>query len=204
MNAIYLAAGKSSRMREHKLSMSLGDTTIGNKALSILLQSDLINYVFVVVNDKDTLKWISGENKYLLTGIKGQIIVCANAHKGLSSSLKEGFSFALTKPEDKILVCLADQPYINEEMINSLYQVKMDAKDEFVASSNRGEMKPPILFRREAYHKVLMLEGDTGARKLIKNGALQGKKIEFSEDKWFVDIDTKEEYFYLKREEELF
>ncbi|HWJ79805.1 MAG TPA: NTP transferase domain-containing protein [Niallia sp.] len=198
INAIYLAAGKSSRMGRHKLSLELGDSTVGNLALSVLMQSSYINEVFVIVQEDDSLHWISKENKEWLKGKKGQILVCKESFNGQSFSLKRGFSIAVKRPEQKILICLADQPFINEKMIETLYSAEMEEGDEYIASVHKGVIKPPILFHKKAYEKIEKLAGDTGARSLIKKGNLQGKKIEFSEDDWFVDIDTEEDYLKWK------
>ena len=197
INAIYLAAGKSSRMGRHKLSLKLGDSTLGNLALSVLMQSSYINEVFVIVREDDSLDWISKENKEWLKGKKGRILVCKESFNGQSFSLKKGFSMAIKRPEQKILICLADQPFINEKLIETLYSVEMEEEDEYIASVHKGIIKPPILFHKNAYKKIKKLAGDNGARSLIRKGPLQGKKIDFSAESWFVDIDTEEDYLKL-------
>ncbi|KAB7671155.1 NTP transferase domain-containing protein [Bacillus sp. B1-b2] len=195
ITAIYLAAGSSRRMRKAKLSMDLNQSKVGDLALSVILHSNVIDYVIVVVNQQDNLEWISKSNMARLDSGSGEIIVCPEAARGQSYSLKKGFEIAVTRGADKILICLADQPFITEKLLETLAITEWDEKDDFIASSHHEIVKPPILFRREVYSKVRKLEGDVGAKRLIQKGELYGKKIEFSEEKLFYDIDTEEDYF---------
>ncbi|MCM3364166.1 NTP transferase domain-containing protein [Niallia sp. Sow4_A1] len=194
ITAIYLAAGKSSRMGEHKLSLTLGQNTIGNAALSELLAASFIDYSLVIVQPDDTLDWISLENKNQLFGKKGEIIRCKEADLGQSYSLKAGFAAAVERKSDKILVCLADQPFVTANMLSKLVKINLKPPEEYVASMYNGVIMPPILFHPNVYENIKPLKGDWGARKLLNNGALQGKKIEFSEEIYFIDIDTKSDY----------
>ncbi|WP_400247896.1 NTP transferase domain-containing protein [Niallia sp. JL1B1071] len=194
ITAIYLAAGKSSRMGVHKLSLTLGQDTVGNAALSELLTSPYIDYSLVIVQPDDPLDWISLENENVLSGKKGEIIRCKEANLGQSYSLKAGFAAAVERKSDKILVCLADQPFVTANMLSKLVKVPLHPPEEYVASMHNGVLMPPILFHQDVYEKIKQLKGDWGARKLLKKGILQGKKIEFSEETYFVDIDTKSDY----------
>lgn len=200
--AIYLAAGKSSRMGEAKLSLKLNNNQIGNIALSVLIQSKIVDYVIVVVNKQDKLDWISSDNRKRLMGESGEIIVCTQAEQGQSFSLREGFVKACSREAEKILICLADQPFISEFLLESLANEEWKVDDDFVACSHQGIIKPPILFHKKVYGKLLNLKGDVGAKMLIQKGELSGKKIEFSEDIYFYDIDTKEDYYWIKERRE--
>ncbi|WP_312095748.1 NTP transferase domain-containing protein [Niallia sp.] len=194
ITAIYLAAGKSSRMGEHKLSLPLSEDTIGNVALSEILSATFIDYVLVVVQPSDCLGWISQENKALLNGKKGKVIRCEEANQGQSYSLKAGFAAAMERKATKILICLADQPFVTATMLSKLVKTPLHPPDEYVASMHNGVIMPPILFHPNVYEKISQLLGDEGARKLLKRGILQGEKIEFSEEIYFIDIDTKNDY----------
>lgn len=195
ITAIYLAAGKSSRMGEPKLSLPFGKDTIGNAALTEILATPCIDYVLVIVQPTDHLSWISTENSNLLNGKKGEVIKCKEANKGQSYSLQAGFAAAIEKKFEKMLVCLADQPFVTSSMLSKIVETPFyPPKEEYVASMHDGVLMPPILFHQTVYEKINQLKGDAGAKKLLKKGLLHGKKIEFSNDIYFIDIDTKIDY----------
>lgn len=89
ITALYLAAGNSKRMGEHKLSLPLRNETVGNHGLSVLLTSPFVDYVFVIVQPGDHLNWITPANKLFLNGKKGKVITCDEASLGQSYSLKK-------------------------------------------------------------------------------------------------------------------
>ncbi len=191
--AIYLAAGKSSRMGEKKLSLPIHHVSLGSIALRTILSSS-IEYVLVIVNENDSLNWL---NKDLINELKrgrGEIIVCCEAKKGLGYSLKCGITKAMEMNAEQVIVCLADQPFIKETMLHTLQMQAMSANDDYVASSHKGLIKPPIIFAAKTFRELLQIKGDFGAKKIIAKGLLQGKKIEFSDELNFADIDTKEDY----------
>lgn len=194
ITAIYLAAGRSSRMGVPKLSLPLWNDTIGNIALTEILATSFIDYVLVVVQPNDSLSWISIENRNLLNGKKGEVIRCEEAIHGQSYSLQAGFAAAIERKSEKILVCLADQPYVTANMLSKIVKIPFYPPKEYVASMHDGLLMPPILFHQNVYEKIKQLKGDTGARKLLNMGILQGEKIEFSDGIYFIDIDTKIDY----------
>lgn len=193
MYIIYLAAGISTRMGLKKQSLPLRGGTLGNYALHTLM-SVPDHYIFVIVNKEDDLNWISKPNKKKLQGIKGEILIAEQASEGQSYSIKKGIKRVMEESGEKVIICLADQPFITVEMINTLKTEEIDIHTDYIASSNKGVIKPPILFTNTAFPSLLLLEGDVGARKIIANNKLQGKKIEFSNDTLFIDIDTFRDY----------
>lgn len=88
--ALYLAAGNSKRMGEHKLSLPLRNEPVGNHALSVLLTSPFVDFVIVITQPDDDLNWITPVNKLLLNGKKGKVINCDESSLGQSYSLKKG------------------------------------------------------------------------------------------------------------------
>lgn len=194
ITAIYLAAGKSSRMGEPKLSLPFGKDTIGNVALTEILSTPCIDYVLVIVQPTDCLSWISIENRNLLNGEKGEVIKCEKANQGQSYSLQAGFAAAIERKSEKIIVCLADQPFVTANMLSKIVKTPFHPPEEYVASMHDGVLMPPILFHQSVSEKIKQLKGDVGARKLLNKGFMQGKKIEFSDGIYFIDIDTKIDY----------
>ncbi|WP_445487076.1 NTP transferase domain-containing protein [Niallia sp. 03133] len=194
MIAVYLAAGKSSRMGENKLLLPLNNDLLGSLALKTLMTSPSVEYVLIVVNKKDDLRWINDDLLRQLQHGRGEIIRCSSAEKGMGYSLKCGINKAMELKADRAMICLADQPFISQEMILALKRQDMSTGVDYIASSHNGCIIPPIIFGEKTFPKLRNITGDYGAKKLIDDGLLQGKQIEFSDEYSFIDIDTKEVY----------
>lgn len=192
---IYLAAGKSMRMGKCKLSLPLAVKPLGTIALKEIIQSN-IDHLLVVTKDFRS-DWLnSAEALRSYSKSKWENIVSLQAHLGQSYSLRTGILRAKQLGAESVIVFLADQPFVTSSMINRLIN---EAKSEhaYVASSDGGVLKPPILFNQKAFAELMTISGDEGARSLLRNDALYGTSLTMSSDQLF-DIDTIEEYEYAK------
>ncbi len=190
--AIYLAAGKSSRMGENKLSLSLSICTIGSSALRTALSSSL-EHVLVVSKIADSLGWIDPSLFCSPYSNQWSHVVCDDAEKGQAHSLQRGLHAAMSMNPKGIMVLLADQPFLSRSAIEQLITVyNHTRKGDFVAASFEDIPRPPVIFSPRVIPKLMKLQGDVGARKIFQE--LEGKFVEFSEARDFYDIDTKEDY----------
>ncbi|GKU82865.1 NTP transferase domain-containing protein [Niallia sp. NCCP-28] len=193
MIAIYLAAGQSRRMGTKKLSLPFREgKTIGSIGLYALLQTE-IAYIFVIVHPADDLLWMDETLKKELEG-RGEIIICPDSEKGQGFSLRCGVLQAINKQAEQIIVCLADQPFMTAELIAELMTEKMTPADDYIACSHKTIIQPPIIFSQKCFSALLQMNGDYGAKKIIANGTLKGKKFEWLEELAFMDIDTPADY----------
>ncbi|MEE6450921.1 NTP transferase domain-containing protein [Gottfriedia acidiceleris] len=204
--AILLAAGSSSRMGQNKISLPLGNSTIGSLGLRNFINSD-IDHVFVVTKEDDTLNWISKDLLQKPYKDFWTHVPCTSANKGQSYSLKCGLTQALVTKPLGIMILLADQPFLSIQTINELQQHYLKRFSEkstipFIAASFQGVPRPPIILSANTIPDLFMLNGDEGARAIIRNHPnIEDLLVEF-ENKWdFFDIDTKEAYEVAKSNE---
>ncbi|MFC4322849.1 nucleotidyltransferase family protein [Litchfieldia salsa] len=198
---IYLAAGKSSRMGTHKLSLPFGNISLGSFALQTILSSPLKSTI-IVTKTEDKLNWISPSFLSEELAFKWKIISSPNSNLGQSESLKAGLTQASFLNAQAVIIFLADQPFVSSIMIQKLFceykeiiSVKvLEKKTDFIAASINGIIKPPIIFLSHSFPKLFTLTGDQGARSLINNGQLKGKIISFNDEKLFLDVDTEHDY----------
>jgi molybdenum cofactor cytidylyltransferase len=196
---IYLAAGKSSRMRCRKLSLLVEETPLGSIALQTALRSEL-DGVLVVTRDDDKLDWITPALQSAPFREKWRHLPCADASNGQAHSLRCGLQGAQEAKARAVLILLADQPFVSETMLNHLIQTFRQHEGEgltidYVSSSYHGMQRPPILFPCRLTPLLLTLQGDEGARRLVrKNGSLSGACIEFAHVNLFLDVDTPADY----------
>lgn len=190
--AIYLAAGKSSRMGGNKLSLPLSTCTIGSSALRTALSSSL-EHVLVVSKIADSLDWIDPSLFCSPYSSQWSPVVCDDAEKGQAHSLQRGLHAAMSMNPKGIMVLLADQPFLSRSIIEQLITVYNHAhQGDFVAASFEETPRPPVIFSPRVIPKLMKLQGDVGARKIFQE--LEGMFVEFREARDFYDIDTKEDY----------
>lgn len=189
---IYLAAGQGRRMGRNKLAMSLGNEYVGSIALKTILQSRL-DFTIVVTNPSDELIWLPpsvADNERYST------FPCFDAQYGQSYSLKFGVKKAMEIEAEAIIIFLADQPFISTKLINELIShYKKGANVNVVASSFNHIPRPPVLFSEKSFAEILNLQGDQGARKLIRRKKTGEQMIiEFADCMPFIDIDNEEDF----------
>ncbi|MBB5325027.1 xanthine dehydrogenase accessory protein pucB [Anoxybacillus tepidamans] len=199
ITGIFLAAGKSERMGENKLSLPLKDKAIGSVSLYTAVTSEL-DHVFVITREDDPLDWIDYGLRTEKLRNRWTVVPCREAGKGQSFSLKAGLCKAEEEKADGVVVLLADQPFITTDMINELIfqyeqHLNTDEQLDFVASMFQGVLRPPVLLSKRLFQSLKTLKGDVGAQQMIRqNSNLNGISITYKDRKAFFDIDTKEDY----------
>ena len=191
--AIFLAAGKSSRMGVNKLSLPLSTYSVGSSALKTALLSSL-DQVLVITKEEDSLNWMNPSFFHPPYSSRWTHIVCDDAEKGQAHSLQRGFQAALSMDPRGIMVLLADQPYLSEVTIEKVIRAYVQSATpvDFVAARYDGISSPPVIFSPRVLPSLMTLKGDIGARKLLQK--LKGRFVDCSNPRDFLDIDTREDY----------
>lgn len=192
---VYLAAGKSTRMGTNKLELPLGGEMLGSRAFQAALDSN-IDFMLAVTTQSGPQHWLAPFSKK--TGWKQ--VICENAEKGQSESLKTGVREAVVIGAKAVVILLADQPLIDHSVLNLLIEEFQKSDGLSIVSAAVGGMcKPPVLFPQHFFPALLKLEGDEGGRQLLRN-AEDVRKIAFPSF-YFRDADTIEDYHDLLRGE---
>lgn len=193
--AIYLAAGYSRRMGRNKLTLPLGHTFLGCKALQTAIETQLFEKIFVMIQPNDSLQWILPLKK--LDSLA--FITVHESSEGLSVTLKKGIKQVMDYGADGAMILLADQPFITTGMLRRLVTTFQNDSDcVFVAASHQKMIQPPLVVSREIFSEFKHLRGDEGARKLLRDSkGMKGMTIDFQQD-FLTDIDTYEEYVFWK------
>jgi molybdenum cofactor cytidylyltransferase len=193
---VYLAAGSSRRMGTSKMSLELAEgVPLGSVALQQALNSEL-GSVVVVVREGDSLDWLPAFGR--LQG-RCQIAVCPDAENGMAHSLRTGIQAAKKLGAEGIMVLLADQPFIDGGMLLDLTNAFDEgAGEDYIASGDKGQPKPPLIMGPSMWQAAASLEGDVGARSLFRSPLYRGRMIEVNELP-FMDIDTADRYEEAKK-----
>uniref|UniRef100_E6QJZ7 MobA-like NTP transferase domain-containing protein n=1 Tax=mine drainage metagenome TaxID=410659 RepID=E6QJZ7_9ZZZZ len=113
---------------------------------------------------------------------------------GMASSVKSGVRRVMQDmPEaNAVLMIVCDQPYLSTEHLR-LLMAEFAAKnaESIVASEYAGDMGIPAVFPRSQFDALLRLEGDQGARSLLRNATCPVCLIPFAGGE--VDVDSPED-----------
>lgn len=193
---IYLAAGSGTRMGGgvHKLALPIGERTLGSLALQAALQSRL-DHVVVITRAEDEAEWIDPVLRAEPFCEKWTLVACADAARGQAHSLRCGVQAVQERGAAAGIVMLADQPFISSEMIDKLIDIFAQDRPFYVASGHQGLIQPPLLFAAELFPELLRLQGDEGARKILRREqGFPGQTVEFADARAFFDVDTPGAY----------
>lgn len=162
VSAVVPAAGLSSRMGgPNKLLLPYKDTTVVGAVVRTLLECGLET---IVVTGRDA-------DSVAESASPAQTVFNPNFERGLGGSISTGVR-AATK-ENAILIALADMPEIRAEVVTDLIaKLKPCAIVVPVYEDEPGRHGHPVLFDASFRDQLEQLDGDEGAKKLIKNPIL--------------------------------
>ncbi|PSO50184.1 MAG: 4-diphosphocytidyl-2C-methyl-D-erythritol synthase [Cyanobacteria bacterium SW_9_44_58] len=113
---------------------------------------------------------------------------------GMASSLKFGLSKiqAITSHLDAVIVMLGDQPFVSTALIQQLVSNYRSNNFLIVASQYNNIVGVPALFHRALFPELGKIEGDAGAKFIIRRYYSSVLSIPFAEGA--IDIDTPQDW----------
>jgi molybdenum cofactor cytidylyltransferase len=187
VTAVVLAAGGSSRMGKPKQLLEIGGKTLVSIVIENILASIIDEVIIVTQPD---LPLIS-DNEY--PEIKR---VVNNAwQRGQSSSMKAGLS-AVDPKTDAVMFFMADQPMVDEDIINRLITAFQESEKPIISPLYNGKKGAPVIFKRRLFDELNLIQGDRGGRDLLEVYPVEYVNIEMPMAA--MDVDTPEEYEKLK------
>jgi molybdenum cofactor cytidylyltransferase len=173
---VLLAAGRSVRFGGLKLDAVVGGQPLGLHAAAALAGLPFLARVAVTG---------AAACDYAAAGF--QVVANPDPAQGMGSSVGIGVSFADALDVRAVLIVLADMPRVTAALVGRLFDAS-DGPDSVVASSDGGAPRPPALFGRARFAALRALDGDAGARALLREG-----RVVRAREGELVDIDTRED-----------
>jgi molybdenum cofactor cytidylyltransferase len=192
---LILAAGKGSRMGQNKMLAKLKGKPLLHHVCDVAEASHLDKIIIVTGFEAEKLQAsMHKRDKHLpLYGVGEGLTFVYNPQfeDGLSTSLRTGLTAILKHyPEAKAaMVLLGDMPFVSPVLINQLLAAFTQETD-IIVPSFQGELGNPVLWGRAHFPKLLALEGDKGARNLLKT--LPFRTLVVDEAAIHLDVDTPE------------
>ncbi|WP_049757532.1 nucleotidyltransferase family protein [Candidatus Puniceispirillum marinum] len=186
ITAIILAAGLSRRMQAGtKLLAPLGGTPLIRHSVKNICQTQF-DEVIVVTGHK--------ANSVIdaLDGLPVTIVRNPDYTYGQASSIKAGLK-AMAKDTDDVLIALGDMPLIPPILINELcaaHKTNPAADNTITLPFCKGQRRNPVIFGNAFFELLAALQGDEGARPIIKDHASSISRIDWPDIAAFMDADT--------------
>lgn len=181
---IILAAGGSTRLGRPKQLLEFKGQTLIEKVCETALET---GFQTVVV-----LGAFAAKIKPLIEDLSVETVLNKDWQTGMSSSLQTGLQKLLEKNPDlsAAIFLLCDQPFVTTKTILKLVEKQKTSGKAIVASAYADQLGVPALFTKDLFAELLGLQGDVGARFLIKKyGNDYVAKISAPEAEF--DIDTE-------------
>ncbi|MCJ8325659.1 MAG: nucleotidyltransferase family protein [Campylobacterales bacterium] len=181
---LILAAGTSSRLGQAKqLVKYQKKTLLENACINALKISE---NVFVVLGSRQN------ECKETIKNLNVNVISNKEYKEGLSSSIKAGILELLSFK--KVLIMLCDQPFIPISHLKKLIKESED-NNTIICSLYDNKIAVPAIFPKNKFSLLIKLEGDKGAKDIIKNNE---HKYIVLDNKFSLDIDEESDLKKLK------
>ncbi len=187
--AIVLAAGASTRMApRNKLLVEGGDGLAMAARVAAACAASRADEVVVVTGHQAA----AVENAVRRAAPQARFVHAAAYAEGLSASLRAGLS-ALGPDVTAALICLGDMPLVSPaEMDQVIGAWSPEEERLIIVPTHRGKRGNPVLWDRRFFQEMAALQGDTGARGLLRVHAETVSEVELAGEAILTDFDTPE------------
>jgi len=186
---IILAAGESSRFSQggSKLIADFDGKPLVRWAVNAAMASRA-NPIIVVTG-------YAGEQIEAAIGAAKVVFVHNEDYaKGLASSLRAGLA-ALPREASGAVICLADMPRVTSSLIDNLIArfARLEGEVHAIVPVHKGLWGNPILIARPLFARIATLEGDEGAKRILREPTTKVIEVPFVDAGILADIDAPED-----------
>jgi molybdenum cofactor cytidylyltransferase len=189
---IILAAGNSSRLGVPKQTLWYDGQSLVRRVAGEA-HSAKLNPVIVVTGA------YSPEVSAELADCDVHLVYNEHWQKGMGSGIVAGLSKLLAMDSDveNAIIAVCDQPYVSAQLFGQLVEKAAESGRGMVACAYADTLGTPVLFGQQYFGALLQLNGNEGAKKLLKLYHADVAGISFPQGS--IDIDTAEDYEELKK-----
>ena len=184
---IILAAGSSRRFGKPKQLLHFNNKTLIQHTIDEAVNSDAGTIVVVTGDHAEEVSKAIGNKKVT-------VIFNDDWKDGMASGIVTGLKKAITLNNDleKVIIAVCDQPFISAALFQQLYKKQNESTQHIVASFYAETVGTPALFTQKYFDDLMSLQGDEGAKKILKANTDNVASIDFPQGN--IDIDTQKDY----------
>lgn len=180
---IVLAAGRSSRMGANKLLESVNGKPMVRAAVEAAVHGNLSPVIVVTGHEPNKVASMLG-------GLDTVFAHNPNFAAGLSTSLAAGIA-AVPEAWEAACVLLADMPGVTADHVKRLVAAfDPGAHAAICVPVYKGRRGNPVLFAQRFFPAMMSLQGDVGARRIVKENAAAVREVEMPDAGVLADVDT--------------
>ena len=118
--------------------------------------------------------------------------------EGMGTSIQKGITHLMGhySNADNVMVLVCDQPFISSGLLQQMMDTKQTTGKGIIACTYNNTTGTPVLFDKKYFNQLAMLQGVTGAKKMIQQFMDDMVPVHFPEGA--IDIDTPDDYNKLK------
>lgn len=187
---IILAGGNSTRFGRPKQLLKLKGKYLLEFVLNAALESKLNHVVLVLGHEYQKILQTLGN---CITHERLQLVINHHYLEGQSRSLKTG----LLKIRDTFpaaMFLLGDQPMLDSNTIDHMLDKFRHSDKDICVPVCNGKRRNPVIFNRVFFNQLMGIEGDVGARYIIRANPDRVLYVEMDNPLCFVDIDTQKDF----------
>ena len=186
ISAILLAAGLSKRMDgENKLAKKIQNIPLIKLSVKNILASSIDELIVILGYQKEIIEKIIDKNERIKFAFN------VNFESGIASSIKIGLN-NLSEKTEAFFICLGDMPMVNSNIYNQLIQSKNNK--EIIVPTYKGQQGNPILFSKSIKEKIMTIQGDVGAKKILELNKNKILNVEVGNQSIRKDFNTKDDF----------
>ncbi len=185
IGGLLLAAGGSRRLGSPKQLLEFQGKTLLRRSAEALGDSACEPIVVVLGAEIES-------SKAEISSLNITSVVNKDWESGMSSSIRVGLERLLSlEPEiDAVVITLCDQPFVTAERIQLFIEAFKQTRSPLIAAKYSDVLGVPALFSRGMFGSLSKLQGDKGARDLIRETDVT-LAIDLPEAE--IDIDTPDD-----------
>ena len=192
---VILAAGMSQRFGPPKQLIKLKNKYMLEWVLDAALASRLDRVVLVVGHEHQK---IIQTLEPKATHPRLHIVTNLRYRAGQSSSLQAGL-LEIQAQSSSVMFLLGDQPMLKTATIDHMLDRFRHSQKDICVPVWMGKRGNPTIFSRAMYCNLMAIEGDIGARQIIRANPERILSIEMDDPLCFLDIDSPKDHEDVQR-----
>jgi molybdenum cofactor cytidylyltransferase len=191
ISAIILAAGQSKRMGQPKMLLPWGNTAVLGKVIMTIQGAGVEDILVVTGGARDEVEKIVAQ--YKLRTVYNENF----AYKEMLTSIQLGLQ-AQKPSAEATLICLGDQPQVEEKSVRNVCEEFLQNKSHIVAPSYQMRRGHPWLIARELWDEVLQMRAPESMRDFLNAHKNDIFYMEYDSPSILQDLDTPADYLKYK------
>lgn len=187
VGAVIVAAGASTRMGTPKQLLQFDGRSFLRHTTEVALASMCKPIVVVLGRVAEKMRHEIDQQT---------VVVVENQewHRGMGTSISVGIKVInnISTNIEAVVLLLCDQPFVNSDVINQLVEAHYTTHKPIIACEYASTLGVPALFSRKFFSELMNLDGEKGAKQVIRKYSDSVFSLPFAGGA--IDIDTPQDY----------